>query len=159
MSLAPGRSLSHYRLVEQIGEGGMGVVWRATDTTLGRDVAIKVLPEAVANDPERMARFEREARLLASLNHSNIAAIYGVGADEGVRFLAMELIEGDDLATRVEQGPIPVVETLQLAVSAAPFSHTLMILNSPPTPYPIWQPLGDITNPLSNSPAMIFSHA
>ena len=68
MSLAPGRTLSHYRLIEQIGEGAMGVVWRATDTTLGRDVAIKVLPEAVANDPERMTRFEREARLLASLS-------------------------------------------------------------------------------------------
>ena len=115
MSLAPGRTLSHYRLVEQIGEGGMGVVWRATDTTLGRDVAIKVLPEAVANDPERMARFEREARLLASLNHPNIAGIYGVGADEGVRFLAMELVAGDELAARIAQGPVPVVEALQLA--------------------------------------------
>ena len=93
----------------------MGVVWRATDTSLGRDVAIKVLPEAVANDPERMARFEREARLLASLNHPNIAAIYGVGADEGVRFLAMELVEGDELAARIAQGPVPVVEALQLA--------------------------------------------
>ena len=115
MSLAPGRTLSHYRLVEQLGEGGMGVVWRATDTTLGRDVAIKVLPEAVANDPERMARFEREARLLASLNHPNIAGIYGVGADEGVRFLAMELVAGDELAARIAQGPVPVVEALQLA--------------------------------------------
>jgi len=115
LSLAPGRTLSHYRLIEQIGEGAMGVVWRATDTTLGRDVAIKVLPEAVANDPERMARFEREARLLASLNHPNIAAIYGVGADAGVRFLAMELVEGDELAARIAQGPVPVVEALQLA--------------------------------------------
>jgi len=115
LSLAPGRTLSHYRLVEQIGEGGMGVVWRATDTTLGRDVAIKVLPEAVAADPERMARFEREARLLASLNHPHIAAIYGVGSAEGVRFLAMELVEGDDLAVRIARGPVPVVEALQLA--------------------------------------------
>ena len=115
MSLAPGRTLSHYRLVEQIGEGGMGVVWRAPATPLGRAVAIKVLPETVANDPERMARFEREARLLASLNHPNIAAIYGVGSEGGVRFLAMELIEGDDLAVRIAQGPLPVVEALQLA--------------------------------------------
>ena len=115
MSLAPGRTLSHYRLVEQIGEGGMGVVWRATDTTLGRDVAVKVLPDAVAADPERMARFEREARLLASLNHPHIAAIYGVGSAEGVRFLAMELVEGDDLAVRVAQGPVPVAEALELA--------------------------------------------
>jgi serine/threonine-protein kinase len=115
LSLAPGRTLSHYRLVEQIGEGGMGVVWRATDTSLGRDVAIKVLPEAVANDPERMARFEREARLLASLNHPHIAAIYGVGSAEGVRFLAMELVDGDDLAVRIAQGPVPVVEALEMA--------------------------------------------
>ncbi len=93
----------------------MGVVWRATDTTLGRDVAIKVLPEAVASDPERMARFEREARVLASLNHPGIAAVYGVGSAEGVRFLAMELVEGDDLAARISQGPMPVVEALETA--------------------------------------------
>ena len=74
-----------------------------------------MLPEAVARDPERMARFEREARLLASLNHPHIASIYGVGAEEGVRFLAMELIEGDDLAVRIAQGPVPVVEALELA--------------------------------------------
>jgi serine/threonine-protein kinase len=93
----------------------MGVVWRATDTSLGRDVAVKVLPEAFARDPDRMARFEREARVLASLNHPNIAAIYGVGSADGVRFLAMELVTGDDLATRLEHGPVPVVETLQIA--------------------------------------------
>ena len=115
MSLSPGRDLSHYRLVEQIGEGGMGVVWRATDTTLARDVAIKVLPEAFAGDPERMARFEREARVLASLNHPSIAAIYGVGSADGVRFLAMELVEGDDLAARIAQGPVPVIEALEMA--------------------------------------------
>jgi serine/threonine-protein kinase len=115
VSLAPGSTLSHYRLVEQIGEGGMGVVWRATDTSLGRDVAIKVVPDAFARDPERMARFEREARVLASLNHSGIAAIYGVGEAGGARFLAMELVEGEDLAVRIAQGPVPVVETLELA--------------------------------------------
>jgi len=115
MPLAPGQDLSHYRLVEQIGEGGMGVVWRATDTTLGRDVAIKVLPELFASDPERMARFEREARVLASLNHPGIAAIYGVGHAAGVHFLAMELVEGDDLASRIEQGSMPVVEALETA--------------------------------------------
>ncbi len=93
----------------------MGVVWKATDTTLGRDVAIKVLPEAFARDPERMARFEREARLLASLNHGNIASIYGVGSADGVRFLAMELVEGEDLAARIAHGPVPVVEALELA--------------------------------------------
>ena len=119
MSLVPGRELSHYRLVEQIGEGGMGVVWRATDTTLGRDVAIKVLPEAFSTDPERMARFEREARMLASLNHPNIAAIYGVGSAGGVRFLAMELVTGDDLAARLTHGPVPVVEALELTRQVA----------------------------------------
>src|SRR5512147_1902747 len=97
MSLAPDRLLSHYRLLSRLGEGGMGVVWRATDTTLGRDVAIKVLPEGFARDAERMARFEREAKILASLNHPHVAAIYGLASDGGVRFLAMELIEGEDL--------------------------------------------------------------
>jgi len=115
MSLAPGRELTHYRLVEPIGEGGMGVVWRAIDTTLGREVAIKVLPEAFARDPERMARFEREARVLASLNHPRIAAVYGVGVADGVRFLAMELVTGDDLAARIARGPLSVVEALEAA--------------------------------------------
>jgi serine/threonine-protein kinase len=93
----------------------MGVVWKATDTTLGRDVAIKVLPDTFAHDPERMARFEREARLLASLNHPHIASIYGLASADGVRFLAMELVEGEDLAVRVAQGPVPVVEALEIA--------------------------------------------
>ncbi|MBK7368268.1 MAG: serine/threonine-protein kinase [Candidatus Eisenbacteria bacterium] len=115
MSLTPGRSLDHYVLVETIGEGGMGVVWRATDSNLGRDVAIKVLPAVFADDPERMARFEREARLLASLNHPGIASIYGVGSNDGVRFLAMELVQGDDLAVRLSHGALPVVEALEYA--------------------------------------------
>jgi len=115
MPLAPGQQLSHYRLVAQIGEGGMGVVWRATDTTLGRDVAIKVLPEAFAQDPERMARFEREARTLASLNHPRIASIFGVGSADGVRFLVMELVEGEDLAQRIARGPLPVAEAVEIA--------------------------------------------
>ena len=115
MPLAPGRELSHYRLLERIGEGGMGVVWKAADTSLGREVAIKVLPEDVAGDPERMARFEREARLLASLNHPHIASVYGVGSAEGVRFLAMELVEGDDLAARIGRGAFPVEEAVEVA--------------------------------------------
>jgi hypothetical protein len=116
MSLSPGRSLSHYRLVEPIGEGGMGVVWRATDSTLGRDVAIKVLPDAFASDPERMARFEREAKLLASLNHPNIASVFGLHSADGVRFLAMELVEGEDLAQRLKRGAIPLAEALPIAL-------------------------------------------
>ena len=115
MELGPGIELSHYRLLERIGEGGMGVVWKATDTTLGRDVAIKVLPAAFASDPERMARFEREARLLASLNHPHIAAIYGVGHVDGFRFIAMELVEGEDLSQRLARGPMSVLETLEMA--------------------------------------------
>jgi len=115
VSLTPGASLAHYTLAEKIGEGGMGVVWRAHDTTLGRDVAIKVLPEAFAADAERLARFEREARLLASLNHPHIAAVYGFHAERGVRFLAMELAEGESLAERLRRGPVPVAEAITTA--------------------------------------------
>ena len=98
MPLKPGQTLSHYRLVEKIGEGGMGVVWKATDTSLQREVAIKILPEAVAADAERLARFEREAKLLATLNHPNIAAVYGLHEAEGIHFIAMELVAGEYLA-------------------------------------------------------------
>ena len=97
-------SIGHYRIIAKLGEGGMGEVWRATDTKLGRDVAIKVLPEVFANDADRMARFEREAQVLASLNHPNIAAIYGVED----RALVMELVEGEMLA-----GPLPVETAVQ----------------------------------------------
>jgi len=93
-----GTTLSHYRILEKLGQGGMGVVYRAEDTTLGRQVAIKVLPEAFSGDPERMARFEREARLLASLSHQNIAAIHGLEEADGKRFIVMELAEGETLA-------------------------------------------------------------
>jgi serine/threonine-protein kinase len=111
--------LSHYRLVEKIGEGGMGVVWRATDTTLDRDVALKILPDLFSADPERLARFEREAKLLASLNHANIATIHGIGESEGLRFVVMEMVEGEDLAQRLSRGPLPVEETLAAAVQLA----------------------------------------
>lgn len=100
MPLTPGDSLLHYRLVEQIGRGGMGVVWKAHDPTLDREVAIKVLSDAFAGDRERLARFEREAKLLASLNHPNVAAVYGVHETDGTRFLVMELVPGADLSTR-----------------------------------------------------------
>jgi serine/threonine protein kinase/Tol biopolymer transport system component len=110
-----GDSLLHYRLAEKIGEGGMGAVWRATDSTLGRDVAIKVLPAEFASDPERLARFEREAKVLASLNHPNIAAIYGFHEVGGVRFLAMELVPGEDLAERLKTGAVPFSEAMEIA--------------------------------------------
>ena len=119
MSLTVGRSLSNYRLIAPIGEGGMGVVWRATDSALGRDVAIKVLPDAFVHDAERLARFEREARMLAALNHPHIASIYGLHVADGVRFLAMELVEGEDFAQRLQHGPIPVTEALPLALQIA----------------------------------------
>jgi len=93
-----GRTLGHYRIVEKIGEGGMGVVYRAHDERLDRDVAIKVLPDAVAEDGDRLARFEREAKLLASLNHQYVATLHGLEEDDGRRFLVMELVEGEDLA-------------------------------------------------------------
>jgi hypothetical protein len=115
MSLTTGQSLLHFRLVDKVGEGGMGEVWRAVDTSLDREVAIKVLPAVLARDPERLARFEREAKVLASLNHPNIAAIYGFPEAEGIRFLAMELVRGEDLAQILARGPMPVRESLDAA--------------------------------------------
>jgi Tol biopolymer transport system component len=115
MAVAPGSTLFHYRLVEKIGEGGMGQVWRATDTTLGREVAIKILPDAFAADPERLARFEREAKVLAALNHPSIATVYGFHEAGGVRFLAMELVPGEDLSARIARGRLPVPDALEIA--------------------------------------------
>jgi Tol biopolymer transport system component len=111
---APGLLLLQYRLIEQVGEGGMGVVWRATDGALGREAAIKLLPISFAGDPERLARFEREAKLLASLSHPNIAAVYGLHEVSGLRFLAMEMVKGEDLAERLKRGPIPVDDALAI---------------------------------------------
>jgi len=119
VSASDGKRLLHYVLIEKIGVGGMGEVWRATDTTLGRDVAIKMLPEALAADPERLARFDREARVLASMNHPHIAGIHGMHAADGVRFLAMELVEGQELAQRIAAGAIPVEEALPIAIQIA----------------------------------------
>ena len=94
-----GRTLAHYRVLEKIGAGGMGEVYRGHDSKLGRDVAIKVLPEAFAADAERLARFQREAQMLAALNHPHIAAIYGLEHADGVHCLILELVEGESLAT------------------------------------------------------------
>jgi serine/threonine-protein kinase len=110
-----GKKISHYSVTAKLGEGGMGEVYRATDTKLGRDVALKVLPEAFASDAERMARFEREAQVLASLNHPNIASIYGLEEADGIRCLVLELVEGPTLAERIEKGPLPLEEALPLA--------------------------------------------
>src|SRR5688572_26635761 len=104
MAFAPGTRLGPYEIGAQIGAGGMGEVYRATDTKLGRDVAIKVLPLFFANDPDRLARFAREARLLAALNHPHIATIHGLEEADGVRALVMELVEGPTLAEKLAQG-------------------------------------------------------
>jgi serine/threonine protein kinase/WD40 repeat protein len=115
----PGTKLGPYEILSALGAGGMGEVYKAHDTTLGRDVAIKVLPDVFANDPERLARFEREAKTLASLNHPHIAQIYGVEESNGVRALVMELVEGPTLADRIAAGPIPLSETLPIAKQIA----------------------------------------
>ena len=119
MSLHPGTTLGPYRVTAKIGEGGMGEVYRARDTTLDRDVALKVLPEAFTSDPDRLARFEREAKVLASLNHPNIGHIYGLEEADGQKALVLELIEGPTLADRIKQGPIPIDEALPIAKQIA----------------------------------------
>jgi serine/threonine protein kinase len=123
MSVQPDQQLLHYRLIEKIGEGGMGVVWKARDTTLDREVAIKVLPELFSNDAERMARLEREAKLLASLNHPNIATVHGLHETDtstgSVRFLVMELVDGEDLSARLQHGPLEIEDAMQIAIQVA----------------------------------------
>ena len=119
MSIAAGTRLSSYEVVVQIGAGGMGEVYRAHDTKLARDVAIKVLPANFVNDPERLARFQREARMLAALNHANIATIYGLEQFGGVACLVMELVPGETLAERVKAGPLPIEEALKIAAQIA----------------------------------------
>ena len=124
-----GKNISHYRITEKLGRGGMGEVYRARDTKLARDVAIKILPDAFADDTDRVARFTREAQTLAALNHPNIAQIYGIietpflpeaGADDvHVHALLMELVEGEDLAQRLGRGAVPLDETLPIAQQIA----------------------------------------
>ena len=120
LTLAPGARLGPYEITAAIGAGGMGEVWRATDTRLGRHVALKLLPAAFATDPDRLSRFEREAKLLASLNHSTIAHLYGfeqatLPGGGHAHLLAMELVEGEDLAERLKRGPVPVDEAVAIA--------------------------------------------
>src|SRR5215510_10386395 len=115
MALSAGTRLGAYEILASLGAGGMGEVYRALDTGLGRQVAIKVLPDSFAHDPERVARFEREAKTLASLNHSNIAIIHGLEKSQGGYALVMELVEGEDLSHRIARGPIPIDEALPIA--------------------------------------------
>ena len=135
MSLAIGHKLTHYEILEPIGKGGMGEVYRARDTKLGRDVAIKVLHEEFLQDKERLDRFEREARILAQLNHANIATLHGLEESDGQQFLVMELVEGETLAERIAKGPMPVDEAVPLMkvpVGGGPAMHL----------YPQSEPLG-----------------
>ena len=119
MPLKQGTTLGHYELLELIGKGGMGEVYRAKDATLGRDVAIKVLPEEFAQDPERLSRFKREAKVLASLNHTNIASIYGLEQSGSMHYLVLELVNGGTLAERIARGPIPIEESLEISTKIA----------------------------------------
>ena len=119
MALTVGSRLGHYDVTAKIGEGGMGEVYRARDTKLDRDVALKVLPEAFTQDPDRLARFEREAKVLASLNHPNIGAIYGLEKSGDTRALVLELIEGPTLADRIAKGPNPLDEALPIVKQIA----------------------------------------
>jgi serine/threonine protein kinase len=119
MALTPGSRLGVFQLIDLIGRGGMGEVYRATDTKLKRQVAIKMLPPDLVTDRDRLARFQREAEVLASLNHPNIAAIYGLEESEGMTALVMELVEGDDLSQRIARGAIPIDEALAIAKQIA----------------------------------------
>ena len=117
--LVANTTLSHYHIVSKIGEGGMGVVLRARDTKLLRDVALKVLPDHFADDPDRLSRFQREAQILASVNHPNIAQIYGLEQVGNSGCIVMELVDGETLAERLKNGPIPVDEAIEIAQQIA----------------------------------------
>src|SRR6266478_7249565 len=119
MPILTGKRLGPYEILSAIGAGGMGEVYQAHDTKLGRDVAIKVLPANFVNDPERLSRFQREARMLAALNHANIATIYGLEQCDGVTCLVMELVSGETLAERVKAGALGIEEALKIAVQIA----------------------------------------
>src|SRR5438552_4235064 len=119
MAMTRGTRLGSYEIVAPLGAGGMGEVYRAKDTRLGREVALKVLPEAFARDADRLARFEREARTVAGLNHPNIVVLYSGEEGHGVRFLTMELVEGQRLAQLVSPGGLPVARVLDLGIALA----------------------------------------
>ena len=119
MALSIGARLGPYEILSPIGKGGMGEVYKARDTRLERTVAIKVLPEYLAEDPERRKRFEREARIVSQLNHPYVCALYDIGSEDGVDYVVMELVEGETLAERIARGPIPVEEALPLFTQIA----------------------------------------
>ena len=119
MALTPGTRLGPYQVTAPIGSGGMGEVYSATDTRLDRTVAIKVLPEHLADDPQRRERFEREAKAVSSLNHPHICTLHDVGEQDGTHYLVMELVEGDTLAARLEKGRLPLDQALEYAIQIA----------------------------------------
>src|SRR5271157_2621628 len=119
MAITSGTKLGSYEIQSPLGAGGMGEVYRPTDSRLGRDVALKVILPEFAQDAQRMARFQREAQVLASLNHTNIASIYGLEESGGVRALVMEVVEGPTLAERIQEGAIPMEEALPIAIQIA----------------------------------------
>jgi serine/threonine protein kinase len=132
MSLPPGSRLGFYDILSPIGAGGMGEVYRARDTKLGRDVALKILPDAFASDADRLSRFKREAQVLASINHPNIAQIYGVEDSGATHALVLELVDGPTLADRIAEGPIPLAEALSIArqiAEALECAHELGIVH------------------------------
>src|SRR5512145_3226119 len=119
MPLTPGTRLGSHEIVALLGAGGMGEVYRARDTKLGRDVALKILPDVLGRDADRIARFEREAKTLASLNHPNIAQVYDAGQTATAAYLVMELVDGEDLSTHIARGPMAPVEVLAIAKQIA----------------------------------------
>src|SRR5271168_4784601 len=127
-----GQNIAHFRVTAKLGAGGMGEVYRATDSRLGREVAVKIIPDAFASDPQRMARFEREAQLLAVLNHPHIATIHGLEVTGATRALVMELVEGPTLADRIAQGPMALEEALPIArqiAEALEYAHERGIIH------------------------------
>ena len=142
MAISAGTQFGSFEILGLLGSGGMGEVYRARDTKLGREVAIKVLPPAFARDSERLARFRREAHLLATLNHPNIAAIYGFEEADGQLCLILELVEGETLADRVKrEGPLPVEEVLEIVKQAFPGESVTDILGAVLHKEPDWAAL------------------
>ena len=122
LALVPGSWLGAYEVLALLGSGGMGEVYRAKDTKLNRDVALKILPDIFRHDPERLARFRREAQVLAALSHPHIGAIYGLDEAGGTQFLVLELVDGESLDRRIARGPIPIDETLAIVTQIAELS-------------------------------------
>ena len=156
MTLQPGSRLGVYEILDMLGAGGMGVVYRARDRKLGRDVAIKVLPDDPAGDPGRVARFEREARMLAAVNHSAIAAIYGAEEDGTTRYIVMELVEGETLAQRLASGPLSIADALRVGsqiAEALEFAHEKGVIHRDLKPANIKiTPEGKVRSSTSGSP-------